>query len=68
MGVTKYLQESEKGTNLALGRDWWFSHVLGELLLCSWDSPGKNTGMGCYFLFQGIFLTQGSKAQPLPPL
>ena len=28
-------------------------------LLCSWDSPGKNTGVGCYFLFQGIFLTQG---------
>ena len=21
---------------------------------------GKNTGMGCHFLFQGIFLTQGS--------
>ena len=27
--------------------------------LCSWDSPGKNTGVGCHFLFQGIFLTQG---------
>ena len=26
----------------------------------SWDSPGKNTGMGCHFLLQGIFLTQGS--------
>ena len=24
-----------------------------------WSSPGKNTGMGCHFLFQGIFLTQG---------
>ena len=22
-------------------------------------SPGKNTGVGCHFLFQGIFLTQG---------
>ena len=22
--------------------------------------PGKNTGVGCHFLFQGIFLTQGS--------
>ena len=28
--------------------------------LCPWDSPGKNTGMGCHALFQGIFLTQGS--------
>ena len=24
------------------------------------DSPGKNTGVGCHFLLQGIFLTQGS--------
>ena len=24
-----------------------------------WDSPGKNTGVGCNFLLWGIFLTQG---------
>ena len=29
-------------------------------LLCPWDSPGKNTGVGCHFLIQGIFLTQGA--------
>ena len=29
-------------------------------LLCPWDSPGKNAGVGCHALFQGIFLTQGS--------
>ena len=23
------------------------------------DSPGKNTGVGCFLLLQGIFLTQG---------
>ena len=28
--------------------------------LCPWDSPGKNTGVGCHFLHQGIFPTQGS--------
>ena len=28
-------------------------------LLCPWDSPGKNTGVGYYALLQGIFLTQG---------
>ena len=28
--------------------------------LCPWDSPGKNTGVGCHALLQGIFLTQGS--------
>ena len=29
-------------------------------LLCSWSSPGKNTGVGFHFLLQGIFLNQGS--------
>ena len=29
-------------------------------LLPPWDSPGKNTEVGCHFLLQGIFLTQGS--------
>jgi len=29
-------------------------------LLCPWDSPGKNTGVGCHFLLQGMFPTQGS--------
>ena len=29
-------------------------------LLCPWDFPSKNTGVGCHFLLQGIFLTQGS--------
>ena len=28
--------------------------------LCPWDSPGKNTGMGCHFLLQGFFLTKRS--------
>ena len=26
----------------------------------SWDFPGKDTGVGCHFLLQGIFPTQGS--------
>ena len=25
-------------------------------LLCPWDSPGKDTGVGCHILLQGIFL------------
>ena len=28
-------------------------------LLCPWDSLGKNTGVGCQGLLQGIFPTQG---------
>ena len=28
-------------------------------VLCPWDSTGENTGVGCHFLLQGVFLTQG---------
>ena len=28
-------------------------------LLCPWDFPRENTGVGCHFLLQGIFPTQG---------
>ena len=29
-------------------------------LLCPWDSPGKNTGVGCHAFLQGIFPTKAS--------
>ena len=29
------------------------------MLLCPWDPPGKNPGVGCHVLLQGIFPTQG---------
>ena len=29
-------------------------------LLCPWNFPGKSTGVGCHFLLQGIFPSQGS--------
>ena len=34
-------------------------------LLCPWDFPGKNTGVGCQFFLQGIFPTQGSNLHHL---
>ena len=34
-------------------------------LLCPLGSPGKNTGVGCHALLQGIFLTQGSNLRLL---
>ena len=44
-----------------------FSHVrlfvtlwaIATRLLCPWDSPGQNTGVGCHALLQGIFPMQG---------
>ena len=37
-------------------------------LLSLWDFPGKNTGVGCHFLLQGIFPTQGLNPCLLCPL
>ena len=33
--------------------------TLCDLMVCPWNSPGENTGVGCHFLLQGIFPTQG---------
>ena len=41
--------------------------LLPSRLLCPWASPGKNTGVGCCTLLQGIFLTQGSNLSLLCP-
>ena len=32
---------------------------LCDPMVCPWNSPGENTGLGCHSLLQGIFLTQG---------
>ncbi len=44
--------------SLALA-DGFFTTTATGKLLCPWNSPGKNTGVGYHFLLQGIFLTQG---------
>ena len=33
-------------------------------LLCPQNPPGENTGVGCHFLLQKIFLTQGMNQSP----
>ena len=35
------------------------------MLLCPWDSSGKNIGVGCCALLRGIFPTQGSNQRLL---
>ena len=35
------------------------SNSLRPYGLCPWDFPVKSTGVGCHFLLQGIFPTQG---------
>ena len=41
---------------------WLFATIwtASTRLLCPWDIPGKNTGVCCCALLQGIFLTQWS--------
>ena len=50
-------KEKEKAESLCYTTDCWLS---GVLQAPPWNCPGKKTGVGCHFLFQGIFLTQGS--------
>ena len=45
----------------SLVSDSLWPHGLGPVrLLCPWNFPGKNTGVGCHALLQRIFPTQGS--------
>ena len=43
----------------------WLCGPQSTRLLWPWSSPGKNTGVGCHFLLQGIFPTQGSNPRLL---
>ena len=45
-----------------LSHVWLFAtyRLYPTWLLCSWDSPRNDTGVGCHALLQGIFPTQGS--------
>ena len=49
-------------TTCMLNHVWLFAtpQTSPPRLLCLWDSPDKNTGVGCHFLLQGAFLTQAS--------
>ena len=42
---------------------WLFvtSWTVAYRLLCPWDFPGKNTGVGCHFLLQGNLPDPGIK-------
>ena len=39
---------------LSLVRLLWPRGLQPARLLCPWDFPGKNTGVGCHFLLQGL--------------
>ena len=43
----------------------WPHGLQSASLLCPWNSPGKNTRVGCHALLQGTFPTQGSNSHLL---
>ena len=52
--------ESESVSHTVMSDSLWRHELLPARLLCPWNYPGKNTGVGCHSLLQGIFSTQGS--------
>ena len=44
---------------LVMSKTWDLIVLATAMPLSAWDCPGKNTGVGCHFLLQGISLTHG---------
>ena len=51
---------SSSGVSCSVISDSVTPWTVARHVLCPWDFLGKNTGVGCCFLLQGIFPTQGS--------
>ena len=49
-----------KWSRSAMSHSLWPHRLQPTRLLCPWDFPGKNTGVGSHFLLQGVFPMQGS--------
>ena len=56
----KYLYLSLRSVTSVVSHSLWPYGLYPTRLLYPWNSPGKNTEVGCHALLQGIFLTQGS--------
>ena len=54
-----YLYVSMHVSHLVMSNSLQHHGLQPTRLLCPWNSPGKNTGVGCHSLLQGIVLTQG---------
>ena len=53
------LLKAGKWNWLNMSDSLWPHGLYPTRLLRPWNSPGQNTGAGCHFLLQGIFLNQG---------
>ena len=65
--LTVLTQSESADVSHSVMSDFLWPHGLWSArLFCPWDSPGKNTRVGCHFLHQRIFPTQGSNPGLLP--
>ena len=53
-------KENESVSHSVMSDALWPHGLWPSRLLCPWGSPGKNTGVDCHALLQGIFPTQES--------
>ena len=56
----KPLKKVESVSHSIMSNSLWPHGLQPAKILCPWDFPGKNTGVGSHSLLQGIFPTQGS--------
>ena len=72
LGCSLFSKSTVRDWQLIMTGKWKWSHsVISDslqplglhltMLLCPWDFPGKNSGVGCHFLLWRIFPTQGLK-------
>ena len=59
-GVAILIPDKVKMKSLSRVRLFVIPWTVVYQALQPWDFPGKNTGVGCHFLLQEIFQTQGS--------
>ena len=55
----KYGEKSENVSRSIMSNSLWPHRLWPTRLLCPWNSPDKNSGVGSHALLQGIFPTQG---------
>ena len=56
-----------KGSRSVMSDSLWPHRLQPARLLCPWDSPGKNTGVGCHFLLQCMKVKSESEITQLCP-
>ena len=54
-----YNKRKWKWSRLLVSDSLWPPGLYPAKLLCPWDTPGKNTGVGCHFLFPGDLSNPG---------